>query len=690
MQSITLGKINQLGSSFIRSSSLFLSKSSSNSSLTTLFKVIQLNLLDRKFTMVPTTNQKVGEFYGNVFVQNNRDKNMMTISFIYENDSKTKQFNLYRQASEPLSLSLERIRLNLSKVSKRDKKQKLDNSEQQTNGDSVKLTLDGSTMNPDTTRNIEAWVEGAVLGLNGKSYVIRTNCPSVETLTLPSCIMKGFIITPHIVLTNCDMRDCQFGWFRKITAQERVTMLKEKGVNEEQIHCTDNCYWYKVSDHFIYQPNDQDVGHLLKITCSPSDSQRKGLEYSTVSKSPVELGPSECPFEKRHAFTSERLLPKKEFRVVTYNILADLYADSEYSRSVLFAHCPSYALDIDYRRQLLLKEISGYNSDIICLQEVDRKEFVRTYEHFFKLVAQCSGIFNTKGGQVGEGLATFYRDEKFELVDSHITLLSDLIEPKKEKSLETGTSETKVDDEVAETELKSHEIFNSKPHPILACRESEHAKECLSNFDEIRAAIFANEELKKRFLDRHSVLQTTLMKFKDVENSYIIVFNTHLYFAPDADHVRLLQGSVCVKYMEFIQSYYKKSFNLNQTQSKVNVVFCGDMNSTPDCGLYKLLLSGDVGSDLPDWSSNKDEKVLGLNVHTDLRFRSAYQDIAYTNYTPGFSGCLDYIYYRGDNLSCESTIPLPSHEEVISTGGIPSEVFPSDHLALIANFKLTD
>ena len=37
---------------------------------------------------------------------------------------------------------------------------------------------------------------------------------------------------------------------------------------------------------------------------------------------------------------------------MTYNLLADLYADSDYSRTVLHPQCPPYALEIDYRKQV--------------------------------------------------------------------------------------------------------------------------------------------------------------------------------------------------------------------------------------------------------------------------------------------------------------------------------------------------
>lgn len=47
------------------------------------------------------------------------------------------------------------------------------------------------------------------------------------------------------------------------------------------------------------------------------------------------------------------------FRFVTYNILADFYSDSDFSRETLFSHCPPYALEMHYRKHLLLTELQG-------------------------------------------------------------------------------------------------------------------------------------------------------------------------------------------------------------------------------------------------------------------------------------------------------------------------------------------
>ena len=113
----------------------------------------------------------------------------------------------------------------------------------------------------------------------------------------------------------------------------------------------------------------------MKLEITPKESNRQGPKFEIISKNSVTAGPGKCPFEDRHAFTSEKLKELNEFRVVTYNLLADLYADSDFSRTELFPQCPPYALEIGYRKSLFIKELKGYNADIMCLQEVDNKIF---------------------------------------------------------------------------------------------------------------------------------------------------------------------------------------------------------------------------------------------------------------------------------------------------------------------------
>jgi hypothetical protein len=70
-----------------------------------------------------------------------------------------------------------------------------------------------------------------------------------------------------------------------------------------------------------------------------------------------------------------------KFSVFCYNVLCDKYATRQ-----LYAYCPSWALDWDYRKQQILKEITTHSSDIILLQEVETREFYG----YFRCVSQYS------------------------------------------------------------------------------------------------------------------------------------------------------------------------------------------------------------------------------------------------------------------------------------------------------------
>ena len=59
----------------------------------------------------------------------------------------------------------------------------------------------------------------------------------------------------------------------------------------------------------------------------------------------------------------------------------------------------------------------------------------------------------------------------------------------------------------------------------------------------------------------------------------------------------------------------------------------------------------------------------------------------YTTYTVGFKDCLDYIYYQTDNIAVTSVVPFPLEEEMEKYQGLPNIVFPSDHIACVADLK---
>lgn len=93
------------------------------------------------------------------------------------------------------------------------------------------------------------------------------------------------------------------------------------------------------------------------------------------------------------------LLPVGYLRVVSYNVLADQHASSEYSQNILYPYCKPIALTSPYRHGLLVKELIGYRPDIICLQEVAQKCFDFSLEPVLRGEGY-GGHYARKTGQV--------------------------------------------------------------------------------------------------------------------------------------------------------------------------------------------------------------------------------------------------------------------------------------------------
>uniref|UniRef100_A0A8C5THV1 Phosphodiesterase 12 n=1 Tax=Malurus cyaneus samueli TaxID=2593467 RepID=A0A8C5THV1_9PASS len=151
---------------------------------------------------------------------------------------------------------------------------------------------------------------------------------------------------------------------------------------------------------------------------------RYGPAREVESSGPVEAGPGACTFDARHLYT-KKVCGHGSVRTVSYNILADTYAQTEFSRTVLYPYCAPYALEIDYRQNLLKKELAGYSADLICLQEVDKSVFVDSLAPALDAFG-LEGVFRIKEKQ-HEGLATFYRRDKFSLLSQHDIAFSEAL-----------------------------------------------------------------------------------------------------------------------------------------------------------------------------------------------------------------------------------------------------------------------
>lgn len=317
---------------------------------------------------------------------------------------------------------------------------------------------------------------------------------------------------------------------------------------------------------------------------------------------------------------------------MTYNILADFYSDSDFSREQLFPHCPPYALSMDYRKYLLLKELTGYNADIICLQEVDNKVYLDDLLEYFERLG-FQGTLKLKTGKIKEGEAIFFRKSKFRLVTENNITLSEMLQ---------------------EDNLSYSDIFEK---------------------------VIKNKVLWESVANKHTILQTVILESVENPRKKLCVGNTHFYFHQSGSNIRLIQCLVCIRHLENILKQYKAK------GEELSIIFAGDLNSAPFKSVNTYLTTGTVGADAPEWSEIEDKKLEGMEFKHSLKLKSACGYPEYSNYVGYFSGLLDYIYIDTDSIEVKSVVPNPDHEDVVLHTALPNVVFPSDHIAQICDLK---
>lgn len=227
-------------------------------------------------------------------------------------------------------------------------------------------------------------------------------------------------------------------------------------------------------------------------------------------------------------------------------------------------------------------------------------------------------------------------------------------------------------------------------------------------------------------MKKHSIILTCLLQSVDKPNHYVLVTNTHLYFHPKGDHIRLVQTVAMVNYIRTKMEHFS---SLLGSSARIAIVIGGDMNTCPCIAAYDYMVKGHVEQKHKDWFVYKmkgiprctcyykyhgntdvddvlpahiqfkldqdqliadsadpllssEDNFRGLELRHDFRFHNVTGTEHCTNYTQSFKAVLDYIFIDSVHLGVEMVVPMPS--ELVP---LPTAHFPSDHLALIADLK---
>ena len=421
-------------------------------------------------------------------------------------------------------------------------------------------------------------------------------------------------------------------------------------MKEWPIVCTDKSYTH----------TREDVGCILRIevrAISTTDNSLLAGPIDIVTE-PVLLSPRPPPKRALTTTSGSTAGGGARFRVISYNILADLYATKQVPihqflipkfglifsvRSYqAYPYCNTWNLSWPYRRSIIFQELEEAQGDVICLQEVQTDHYE---QHFSPFMAEkgYDGIFKQKSrdssgyGRV-DGCATFWRRSKFMMVENY---------------------------SVEFNECARHAASD------LGLDENEGRKYVNRLVRDNVAQIVVLEVISRSAvrLPRQSI--------------QVCVANTHLYSNHQKPDVKLWQAYALMRELE--------SFVI---QRDIALIICGDLNSEPHSAVYEFFMEGGVSSPRPELEildNSRDIRVLPdiSNIVHSIELISAMnaalgEEPQYTNFTGHFRGCLDYICFTPSRLRVMAVASIPDVADLEAENGVglPSASYASDHLML--------
>lgn len=259
------------------------------------------------------------------------------------------------------------------------------------------------------------------------------------------------------------------------------------------------------------------------------------------------------------------------FRVMSYNLLADMYVSRPGAHEAMYPYCDPKFLSRSYRKQMLFGEMLQYNADILCCQEVEGGG----YKHFFEPSLNAAGYAgvhapkgNAKNGQIGEGCATFWKESQFECISTSTVQFADVVDDPQYADLFNPylTDAATAEPFRRVTSVAQMTLLAARPNPSAASPGE--------------AASDAHRQ------------STSSSSSAAAQGRSVLVLNTHLYYHPAAPHIRLLHLGVLLD----------KAAETLAAHPGASLLLCGDLNSTPETGLVEYLWNGTLSPAHREWS----------------------------------------------------------------------------------------
>lgn len=323
--------------------------------------------------------------------------------------------------------------------------------------------------------------------------------------------------------------------------------------------------------------------------------------------------------------------------IMTYNLLSRHYIWKGVYDKVNTQH-----LDWDrHRFPLINKTIKQFSCDIMCFQEMEyhlyktfwSKTFPNDKYQSFYIQKQCPLHLNIFNNDKLDGVGIFVNTNRFDILG----------------------------------ELKIN-----------------FGKEVINH----RSKYKLTTDWIQRVITRNTV--ALILKLYDKQTGKIYyVSNTHLYWSPKYNDVKVLQTKILLNKLQQFR-----------TEPDSSIILLGDLNSNFDSDVVHLLLGDTIDTtSSPEFKNRK----YGINnplidksgqINNPFNLQNVYQDLhnsaglPFTSYVTRFSDVLDHVFVSDDILVNKLLGEVdPSYCQQKDVDGFPNSQFPSDHIPLVVDIS---
>ncbi|CAN0824850.1 Carbon catabolite repressor protein 4 homolog 3 [Linum grandiflorum] len=340
----------------------------------------------------------------------------------------------------------------------------------------------------------------------------------------------------------------------------------------------------------------------------------------------------------------------ERFTVVSYNILGDR---NSFNHPDLYLDVPSSYLNWDYRGRLICEELLGYDSDIVCLQEVDK------YFDLLKVMQKAGyeGSYKRCTDDKVDGCAVFWKADKMRLLEGESIEFKQL-------GLRDNVAQILVFEQTSSAE--SRRIVIGNIHVIFRPSRGD------VKLGQIRYLSSRAQILSGKW------------------------GNIPVILTGDFNSTPQLQMCILIFWMQLNIKLHDRKNLSGQRNFHPTQVF----GAKREMGSPLMYLNDN------NWTA---EEVTAATGHSNrdfvkhpLKLSSSYATVKGSERTRGFNGeplatsfhskfvgTVDYLWHSNgvETMGVLDTLPLDFLKRI---GGLPCKTLGSDHLALVSEFAFTD